>query len=203
MGLQEEDRREEFDIHIYGERLLERMAALTCADDAPAEALASGALPPLSFGQLVEGAPARFGVSRSFSSLLQLINNGNVRITKLGTSNDQFELVLLDRVLPHKARFAGLAVPNAAAAAEDTEAQEQRRQEQRQGGGRRGHSGAKAAAADQQELELDGAVEAEAGLEEAENVSQQPVAAAARAAGKPAAGAKAKAGAKAAKRRKA
>ena len=184
------------------------MGALTCADDAPLEALAAGALPALRFGQLVAGAHGRYAVSRAFSSLLQLVNNGNVRVTKLGPGNEEFELTLLDRLLPHRARLAALA--GSAAGTQQQQQQQQRRQQERQHGGGRHGRGAKAAgAAPLQEgglQELDGVIEG-GGWPEAENVSQPAMAARGSQAGappgKPSAADRAKAGAKGAKRQKA
>lgn len=129
--LEEEDARPEFDIHQYGQLFLDRMAALTCTggwrpcsncssivsarfvcrcahpDAAPPPTAAdSGAAAPsgegeFSFGQVVQASGTKYDVSRSFSSMLQLVNNGNVRITKLGGSNEEFTLLLQDRTMPH------------------------------------------------------------------------------------------------------
>eukprot|EP00887_Chlorella_sp_A99_P001915 scaffold18.g1915.t1 len=134
--LEEEDARPEFDIHQVGEAILARMDDLSAATGAPPAAGGddggSTEPPPLRFGQVVSGvgssassadpggqaglpAEQRYLVSRTFSSLLQLVNNGNVRVTKLGSGNGQFELLLLQRELPHARRLDQLALRQAGA----------------------------------------------------------------------------------------
>lgn len=63
--LEEQDSHAPFDIHAYGERILEKLSL-----DANSEAC-------MSFADVV-GGQAKHEVARSFSALLQLVNNGNV-----------------------------------------------------------------------------------------------------------------------------
>jgi condensin-2 complex subunit H2 len=128
--LQEEDARPEFDIHEYGEQILGSMAALSCHDAAAAApakggkrtaAAVAGSEVELTFEEVVAGSGAVFDISRSFSSMLQLVNNGNVRLTKLGGSNEDFRLALLDAAMPHRqiAEFGGRPEASTAAAADE------------------------------------------------------------------------------------
>lgn len=132
-ALEEEDARPEFDIQRYGESLLGRMATLSCADttagggeeaaaqQAPAKgakgkaAAAAAAPAEMRFEEVMAQAEAPYDISRSFSSMLQLVNNGNVRLTKLGGSSDDFTLALLDARLPRR-QIADYRAPGSAAA---------------------------------------------------------------------------------------
>eukprot|EP00249_Psilotum_nudum_P022618 c28585_g1_i1 orf=145-2379(+) len=62
-----------FDIHVYGEKVLDKLSA----DETVGEK---------SFANLVEGQE-RHEVARTFASLLQLVNNGNVSLEKGFTGN--------------------------------------------------------------------------------------------------------------------
>lgn len=74
-NLEEQDSRPPFDIHKYGDRVLEKLSVE--ADIANA----------MSFADVVRGQE-KHDVARTFSALLQLVNNGNVDIQRDGTSND-------------------------------------------------------------------------------------------------------------------
>jgi condensin-2 complex subunit H2 len=148
--LEEEDARPEFDIHFYGERILQGLAQLSVAgtteniqqneveeeaenpvsrtkdkkssrdaknentDSAPA---LTG---PVIFDQVVTGAEIQndYDVPRLFSSMLQLVNNGNLRVLKINDSSDNFKISLLSTELKHKRIEAYLAPSSAAAEAE-------------------------------------------------------------------------------------
>jgi len=149
--LEEEDARPEFDIHYYGERILQGLAKLSVAettgdiqqneeneedtqnpvpktknkkssrdaknkntDSAPA---LTG---PAEFSQVVHGAEIEnnYDVPRLFSSMLQLVNNANLRVSKINDSSDNFKISLLSTELKHKRIEAYLAPSSAAAEAE-------------------------------------------------------------------------------------
>lgn len=73
--LKEQDRRPVFDIHQYGERIMDKLSLE--ADD-------SGSL---AFTDVVVGQP-KHEVARTFSALLQLVNNGNVDLQRPQSSDD-------------------------------------------------------------------------------------------------------------------
>lgn len=74
-NLEEQDSRPPFDIHEYGDRVLEKLSVE--ADIAST----------MSFADVVRGQE-KHDVARTFSALLQLVNNGSVDIQRDGTSND-------------------------------------------------------------------------------------------------------------------
>ncbi|KAL3641930.1 Condensin-2 complex subunit H2 [Castilleja foliolosa] len=69
-NLDEQDARPTFDIHKYGERVLHK---LSTAGDSENNAL--------SFGDVVKGQE-KHDVARTFSALLQLVNNGDVHLVR-------------------------------------------------------------------------------------------------------------------------
>jgi hypothetical protein len=79
----EQDAREQFDIHVYGDRVISRLAdnvAATAAIAAPGDDAASdGTMLEMGFGSVVAGQE-KWQVARMFASMLQLINNGNVAV---------------------------------------------------------------------------------------------------------------------------
>ncbi|XP_027360025.1 condensin-2 complex subunit H2 [Abrus precatorius] len=89
-NLEEQESHPPFDIQDYGERILDKLSL---------EASSSGVL---SFSDLVKGQE-KYDVARSFSSLLQLVNNGEVNLQRNGvdgesicyTSVDPFHVRLL------------------------------------------------------------------------------------------------------------
>ncbi len=163
--LEEEDARPEFDIHYYGERILQGLANLRVSDTTAAGTMrekeaeegngnpvaapstkhkkstregaknknsdsndsdnAVGLTDPLEFGQVVTGAEVEneYDVPRLFSSMLQLVNNGNLRVTKINDSSDNFKITLLSTELKHKRIEAYLAPSSAAAEAAEAEGQ--------------------------------------------------------------------------------
>ncbi|EFJ31951.1 hypothetical protein SELMODRAFT_408312 [Selaginella moellendorffii] len=70
-SLAKQDARPAFDIHVYGERIIER-----CLHEAPEQSDGVS-----SFTQIVKGQDSH-DVARSFAALLQLVNNGNVLIER-------------------------------------------------------------------------------------------------------------------------
>ncbi len=169
--LEEEDARPEFDIHYYGERILQGLAKLSIADttgnthnqqtvpeqignkdveegnENPAPSGKSGRrlkssrgggeqnkednttddvvalTSPVEFHQVVSGAEIEneYDVPRLFSSMLQLVNNGNLRVSKIRDSSDNFKISLLSTELKHKRIEAYLAPSSAAAEAAEAE----------------------------------------------------------------------------------
>ncbi|GMJ02073.1 hypersensitive to excess boron 2 [Hibiscus trionum] len=69
-NLEEQDSHPPFDIHEYGERILDKLSLTTEKDVMP-------------FGDLVKGQE-KHDVARSFSALLQLVNNGDVGLDRSG-----------------------------------------------------------------------------------------------------------------------
>ena len=135
--LEEEDTRPDFDIHVYGERILEGLASLTVSlpdekteieeqtaietskESSPADgkdaAIPDAALTgPVQFEQVVVKAQTEQGydVPRVFSSMLQLVNNGNLKIAKINDSSDDFTITLLSTELKHK-RIGDYRAPSA------------------------------------------------------------------------------------------
>ncbi|KAL2341785.1 hypothetical protein Fmac_009725 [Flemingia macrophylla] len=94
-NLEEQESHPPFDIQDYGERILDKFSLLSL------EASSSSVL---SFSDLVRGQE-KYDVARSFSSLLQLVNNGEVALERNGvdgksvcfTSNNPFHVTLLKR----------------------------------------------------------------------------------------------------------
>jgi hypothetical protein len=154
--LEEEDARPEFDIHYYGERILQGLAKLSVADttgntqlnevdddegnenpsgknkkstrgggsgkqnkDSNSTDNATALTGPVEFKQVVTGAEVEndYDVPRLFSSMLQLVNNGNLRVAKIKDSSDNFKISLLSTELKHKRIEAYLAPSSAAAEA--------------------------------------------------------------------------------------
>ncbi|PIN12049.1 hypothetical protein CDL12_15338 [Handroanthus impetiginosus] len=70
LNLEEEDARPPFDIHKYGERVLDK---LSTEED--------GENNTLSFGDVVKGQE-KHDVARTFSALLQLVNNGDIDLVR-------------------------------------------------------------------------------------------------------------------------
>ncbi|XP_074586469.1 condensin-2 complex subunit H2-like [Curcuma longa] len=73
--LEEQEARPHFDIHLYGERILEKVYK---------EADNEGYI---SFSNIVNGQP-KHEIARTFSALLQLVNNGNVDLQKAQASEE-------------------------------------------------------------------------------------------------------------------
>ncbi|KAF4355639.1 hypothetical protein F8388_013056 [Cannabis sativa] len=72
-NLDEQDSHPEFDIHVYGQRILDKLSVE--AEDRNV----------LSFAEVVEGQE-KYDVARSFSALLQLVNNGDVELDRSGVN---------------------------------------------------------------------------------------------------------------------
>eukprot|EP00873_Tetraselmis_striata_P038572 jgi/Tetstr1/458836/TSEL_045219.t1 len=107
-----------FDIHEYGERILDNLADATQATESA-----------VTFDAAVVGCQ-RHEVSRAFSAMLQLINNGNVVIHKGEDTDAPFTLQVITSELAHKQMGVsgalgllcnGAAVTKAAAAREQDE----------------------------------------------------------------------------------
>lgn len=113
--LEEEDARPEFDIHAYSERILTGLAGLSVeeAQAGPAD---------VEFGAVVAGAETDTGydVPRVFSSMLQLVNNGNLRITKADDGSDAFSVALLSTEAKHQ-RIVDYKAPSTAEAEVEAE----------------------------------------------------------------------------------
>ncbi|XP_011071435.1 condensin-2 complex subunit H2 isoform X2 [Sesamum indicum] len=69
-NLEEQDARPPFDIHKYGERVLDKLSVE-----------GDGGNDALSFGEVVKGQE-KHDVARTFSALLQLVNNGDVDLVR-------------------------------------------------------------------------------------------------------------------------
>lgn len=92
--LDEQDARVPFDIHDYGQDILDRMSALSMGPGGGG--LKSGAAPALGFGTIAPHQE-QYDVSRTFSAMLQLINNGNILIRQgEGGSTAPFALTLVN-----------------------------------------------------------------------------------------------------------
>lgn len=118
--LEEEDTRPNFDIHGYGELILDGLAALSvsgentklarrCLDVRKKNAVEGEEYKAVGFGALVaearrthETSTSDYEVSRLFSSTLQLVNSGNLRISKLCPTSEQFTVTLVSTALPHR-----------------------------------------------------------------------------------------------------
>jgi condensin-2 complex subunit H2 len=70
--LEAEERRRNFDIHVYGDEVMGRVAAAS-----------KGPAAPVTFAQAVSGLSAH-DICRSFLATLQLANDGNVEISLAG-----------------------------------------------------------------------------------------------------------------------
>lgn len=70
--LEEQDSRPPFDIHEYGERVLDKLS------------LEQGSAEAMSFADIVRGQK-KHDVARTFSALLQMVNNGDVDLEKGGS----------------------------------------------------------------------------------------------------------------------
>ncbi|KAJ9154524.1 hypothetical protein P3X46_027847 [Hevea brasiliensis] len=73
-NLEEQDARPPFDILAYGERILDKLSLEADSDNA------------VSFIDVVDGQE-KYDVARTFSALLQLVNNGDVDLEKSGVSD--------------------------------------------------------------------------------------------------------------------
>ena len=88
-SIAEQDAREQFDIHVYGSRVINRLAEnleATKAIAAPGDDESSASddvgdstLVEMGFGDVVAGQE-KWQVARMFASMLQLINNGNIEV---------------------------------------------------------------------------------------------------------------------------
>lgn len=86
-AIAEQDAREQFDIHVYGDRVIGRLddnVAVTRAIAASGDDRASGdgegdATVEMAFGDMVAGQE-KWQVARMFASMLQLVNNGNIAV---------------------------------------------------------------------------------------------------------------------------
>ncbi|XP_016899903.2 condensin-2 complex subunit H2 [Cucumis melo] len=74
-NLEEQDKHPPFDIHEYGQAILDELSS---------EADRGGLMP---FSDVVEGQE-KYNVARSFSALLQLVNNGDVELEKNGVDGE-------------------------------------------------------------------------------------------------------------------
>lgn len=112
--LQMEEERHVFDIHEYGEKILERLTHLNIDDDdrlaqetnkrQSAKSSENGRSTQghaIDFHGVVQ-AIEKHEVSRSFAAMLQLINNLNVAIHKGQTPDQPFRLELLSSAMLHK-----------------------------------------------------------------------------------------------------
>ncbi|CAK0746455.1 hypothetical protein CVIRNUC_001693 [Coccomyxa viridis] len=91
--LEEQDARGDFDIHTIGESLLTDMAAISLDDTARAEEVEIEKGPPVAFGAVVK-QQHKWQVSRFFSAMLQLANNGNIVILRGSDPGQAFQLRL-------------------------------------------------------------------------------------------------------------
>ncbi|KAL5537813.1 hypothetical protein UlMin_044807 [Ulmus minor] len=99
-NLEEQDSHPEFDIQKYGDRILDKLSL-----DADNRSV-------LSFADVVEGQE-KYDVARSFSALLQLVNNGNVELDRNGakgksvcyTSVNPFHVRLLSQEKRREVQF--------------------------------------------------------------------------------------------------
>ncbi|KAA6428176.1 MAG: condensin-2 complex subunit H2 [Trebouxia sp. A1-2] len=106
--LDEQDARPAFDIHLYGDQVLDKLARLSCRDpDHPVE-LQTSMVEPVGF-EAVAGEESQAEVSRLFSAMLQLINNGNIQILP-GQAQQPFQLRLLKTELLHRQFLEGPAI---------------------------------------------------------------------------------------------
>lgn len=80
-NLEEQDSRPPFDIHVYGERVLDAFSSSSNEEHENRSGV------QMSFTEIV-GGQERHEVARTFAALLQLVNNGNVALEK-GISGGQ------------------------------------------------------------------------------------------------------------------
>ncbi|CAL5219116.1 g890 [Coccomyxa viridis] len=99
--LEEQDARGDFDIHTMGESLLNDMAAVSLEDPAEAKEAEIEKAPPLAFGAVVK-KQHKWQVSRLFSALLQLANNGNIVILRGSNPGQPFQLRLASLEKKHQ-----------------------------------------------------------------------------------------------------
>ncbi|KAL3132422.1 hypothetical protein ABBQ32_008980 [Trebouxia sp. C0010 RCD-2024] len=108
--LDEQEARPAFDIHSYGDQILDRLASLSCKDsDGPVDVHPTLA-EPVGF-QVVAQQASQAEVSRLFSAMLQLINNGNIQILPAQQAQQPFQLRLVTTQLLHRKFLDGPAVP--------------------------------------------------------------------------------------------
>ncbi|KAL0054533.1 hypothetical protein WJX82_010399 [Trebouxia sp. C0006] len=106
--LDEQDARPAFDIHLYGDQVLDKLARLSCRDPDHAVELQTSMVELVGFEAVAdEGSQAE--VSRLFSAMLQLINNGNIQILP-GQAQQPFQLRLLKTELLHRQFLEGPAI---------------------------------------------------------------------------------------------
>ncbi|BDA41730.1 Condensin-2 complex subunit H2 [Coccomyxa sp. Obi] len=99
--LEEQDARGDFDIHAYGEVVLEDLAKMSLADPSNPEELRLGKVAPVTF-ERVAHREHKWQVSRLFSALLQLANNGNVILLRGSDPSQPFSLRLASLDRPHQ-----------------------------------------------------------------------------------------------------
>ncbi|GBG63417.1 hypothetical protein CBR_g38039 [Chara braunii] len=121
-ALEVQDARPEFDIHAYGERLLDRLEVATATQGIAASQQKSNGKKS-SFSNLVSGFK-KYDVSRSFAAMLQLVNNGNIKLELEGnslpfcfTASNTFSVRLLNTRKPHQEMLRRQALSPTAAAA--------------------------------------------------------------------------------------
>lgn len=99
--LEEEDARSPFDIHEYGDAILESLEGLTLKErgrDVVHNVTSDSPSSVFQFGDVIDqlGDVPSYDISRSFSALLQLINGGTVGINKVDEEDPtRFGLTLL------------------------------------------------------------------------------------------------------------
>ncbi|GAQ85717.1 hypothetical protein KFL_002500150 [Klebsormidium nitens] len=103
--LQEQDARPEFDIHLYGARVLDAATATAGPPSEDERALTSAEV-VVPFTEVVKGQP-KHEISRLFAAMLQLINNGNLSVPDEGAfavfdSAHPFRLKVLSLHKPHE-----------------------------------------------------------------------------------------------------
>ncbi|XP_050220005.1 condensin-2 complex subunit H2 [Mercurialis annua] len=74
-NLEEQDSRPSFDIHAYGDRILEKLSLDAENDNV------------MSFADVVKGQE-KHDIARTFSALLQLVNNGDVNLERSGVGGE-------------------------------------------------------------------------------------------------------------------
>lgn len=91
--LEEKDARAEFDIHMYGQAILDRLYSLSLkvkpssssSSNSAAETKQGGFV---MFKHVAPSTEKKWEVTRAFSSMLQLVNAGNIGITILDTGGE-------------------------------------------------------------------------------------------------------------------
>ncbi|XP_022973800.1 condensin-2 complex subunit H2-like [Cucurbita maxima] len=93
-NMEEQDKHPPFDIHEYGKVIVEELSG---------EADKGGGIMP--FSDVVEGQE-KYNVARSFSALLQLVNNGDVELEKSGAHGESICYTSVNpfhvKLIPHK-----------------------------------------------------------------------------------------------------